>query len=906
MQLMQLDSSIVQMDFAHGLLLISTLTRCYLSDTEKEQYKQVGQKLRDGEFGACFVTKSEPLTQPVGPLALPAPPSSAPANNQFDLLGVNESLPMRIKCNLRVFCARPGARLWEVNCDGSVISTHQFKEAIASTAPSKVITPKGTIGEDDSQGGKGGFNFPKLNAVGEKFLLTFKQDGVYIFDPDNSVVVLWSNAYSNIVDVQVWEDTVYLWLKSGQMHALNFQPVEKCILKLYFRKEYPVCAQLCHKYLEHLIKIVPSARKLHFISDLAEKLSDHSELRQNILPLTSEILKFLPSKQAKSQKLKSGIYRIGNCGADSDDEGKSFRILRSLSGGRAKKVSDRARSLSASPKRRPVNLAKEKELPRNNSMQTLPANGIQNGGSKYLTYADICYDSPFTIMSSPETIAALHDLTNVLSSKLKQKWMSLEGKMKAFGQEVPLLDVGKNTKSRERRESRGDGMEILIPNGRTEVKQNGTEPRLDIDVSQVKQSIQRENHEQILQSCLECFEKHNLKWAQDSTKSFPFKSLFNPAELAAITNALHNSFQSKFILGLLPAPSECNPDESYPEIFKTIHSEQDLSLDLSLSKLITAFGEVLDEFTILQDILSLGLPCYFGSWCSVLNFFQQQVLKFITSESKDDIREAIMHKSCPLPRLLNVMYLLLRVSSNEGIDICLSIGENVTLRDFCYVVLKLQQQKIAAGNASQNIQRYCQNILLSFLSKKSLDEDSWADVHVYSLALEAFVNLNLIQSEPNCHCGYPLPGTNRRYPLQFLSVGSLLLKHLRQSDVALYLATCRKLSLWAEVVAHRLESGAAVADVLALVLQLDSVQLFEELLPKLDEQQLEQALQITKNLDESGNCFNCARTLARNEERLLNWTFIGQSAVKVFGPDRAIRLMGRNTDAAKAGLLKKR
>jgi hypothetical protein len=252
------------------------------------------------------------------------------------------------------------------------------------------------------------------------------------------------------------------------------------------------------------------------------------------------------------------------------------------------------------------------------------------------------------------------------------------------------------------------------------------------------------------------------------------------------------------------------------------------------------------------------------------------------------------------------MYLLLRVSSNEGIDICLSIGENVTLRDFCYVVLKLQQQKIAAGNASQNIQRYCQNILLSFLSKKSLKDDSWADLHVYRLALDAFVNLNLIQSQPNCQCGFPQPGTNRRFPLQFLSIGNLLLQHLRQSDVALYLATCRKLSLWANVVAHKLENGAAVADVLSLVLQLDSVQVFDELLPKLDEHQLERALQITRALDETGNCLNCAGTLARKEERVLNWTFVGQSAVKLLGPDRAIALFGRNTEAAKVGLLKKR
>ncbi|XP_024877983.1 Hermansky-Pudlak syndrome 5 protein homolog, partial [Temnothorax curvispinosus] len=55
--LMNLDSSIVQLSFLSPLLLVSTLTRCYICNTMLEQYKQIGNKPRNGEFGACFHTR---------------------------------------------------------------------------------------------------------------------------------------------------------------------------------------------------------------------------------------------------------------------------------------------------------------------------------------------------------------------------------------------------------------------------------------------------------------------------------------------------------------------------------------------------------------------------------------------------------------------------------------------------------------------------------------------------------------------------------------------------------------------------------------------------------------------------------------------------------------------------------
>ncbi|KAG0420188.1 hypothetical protein HPB47_003621 [Ixodes persulcatus] len=103
--LMKLDSRVVQLDFAQDRLLASTLTRCYLGDTVREKFTQVGKKLRDGEFGGCFVPGA------------------------------------RAQDTVTIYAARPGSRLWEADLRGSVLKTHQFKEALA-VAPTPLVTDR--------------------------------------------------------------------------------------------------------------------------------------------------------------------------------------------------------------------------------------------------------------------------------------------------------------------------------------------------------------------------------------------------------------------------------------------------------------------------------------------------------------------------------------------------------------------------------------------------------------------------------------------------------------------------------------------------------------------------------------------------------------------------------------------
>lgn len=64
----------------------------------REKFWRVGNKERDGEYGACFFPQNRGLLVGQPPL---------------------------------LYCARPGSRVWEASFNGEVLSTHQFKQLLA-------------------------------------------------------------------------------------------------------------------------------------------------------------------------------------------------------------------------------------------------------------------------------------------------------------------------------------------------------------------------------------------------------------------------------------------------------------------------------------------------------------------------------------------------------------------------------------------------------------------------------------------------------------------------------------------------------------------------------------------------------------------------------------------------------
>ncbi|KAM9147561.1 BLOC-2 complex member HPS5 isoform 2-T5 [Pangshura tecta] len=267
------DSRVVQLDYLDGRLLISSLTRSYLCDTEREKFWKIGNKERDGEYGACFF------------------PAGKSCGTQQPL----------------IYCARPGSRMWEVNFEGEVLSTHQFKQLLSSP-PLPVITLRLDPQYNTSACSLQSLSFPKLLYLTEHCVMTWTERGIYVFIPQNVQVLLWSEV-----------------------------KVERCVERLLRRGFWSLAARVCCLFQNSVIscrarKFLPLDKLEHLKSQLdlstqSDVISQLEELISKLEPLDSACSsrRSSISSHESFSVLDSGIYRvISRRGSQSDEDSCSL------------------------------------------------------------------------------------------------------------------------------------------------------------------------------------------------------------------------------------------------------------------------------------------------------------------------------------------------------------------------------------------------------------------------------------------------------------------------------------------------------------------------------------------------------------------------------------------------------
>lgn len=535
--IMLLDSQIVQMDWQADILLVSTLTRSYVCDIAKERFRQIGVKPRDGEYGSCFLA--------CGDVSVNSPIRTEAVGGRFSSFGEGETMSENEELKyLKAFCARPGSRLWEVKVDGTVLNTHQFKQALAIPPTAIIKVPYSTQSSQEcdnevfcSTNNKDAgvlwksqsFNFCKLFVVAKNFLFTFKKDGVYVFDPEKASVVLWSNDIINITDAKVVKDTIYLRNSSGKIFGLLFAPLDKFLVRLYLRKQYTLCAKLCEIHSQYLMKELPSSSKLYLLADLGTKLRN-DVVTERILPLLQQISK-CAQEARKAQKLESGIFVVKNRHFLSKEESESsFPELPQLR--RTERLKDKSRSLSVSPDRsrrkKKIDIFKGNVVAhRSGSACSLPELG--NTDDKNSTGSDCILgndssvrvqdqkvdnlllesnEEPLKIFSkdlftsfesSPEAIQTLKEIGHSVSSKitsgtktLKEKWQVLEEKILGNETTPELLDV-RTSDFVEKKENLSEKSEeeiVFTDNSKTNKTNGKKNSKSDISIDNIIVALQ--------------------------------------------------------------------------------------------------------------------------------------------------------------------------------------------------------------------------------------------------------------------------------------------------------------------------------------------------------------------------------------------------------------------------------
>lgn len=296
------DSRVVQLGYMDGRLLVSSLSRCYLCDTEKEKFWRVGNKERDGEYGACFIPQSRGLTMGQPPL---------------------------------LYCARPGSRIWEASFSGEVLSTHQFKQLL-SCPPVPLISYRSEPQYNPAQRSSQSIAFPKLLCLGDQHLLTWTDSAIYIFTPQSGQVLLWTEV-KDVVEIAVYRSELFCLYGDGHLSHLSLLSAERCVERLLRREAWAPAAAVCCMF-QHTItpsrvrKSIPIDRLDHLKTQLSS--STHLEL---IGQLEEVISKLEPLDSASSSRRSSisshdsfsvldcGIYRvISRRGSQSDEETSSL------------------------------------------------------------------------------------------------------------------------------------------------------------------------------------------------------------------------------------------------------------------------------------------------------------------------------------------------------------------------------------------------------------------------------------------------------------------------------------------------------------------------------------------------------------------------------------------------------
>lgn len=844
--MIELDSRIIQIDSSDDMLVISTLTRCYVCDMTKEQYKQIGQKPRDGDYGCCIVVW-------------------------------NES---------KIFSARPGSRIWEVELNGVVKSTHQLKYCLA-IPPTLQVNPQESLDDLSKLTCKNwppqSVNFKKLYNIWENCLLTFTSDSIFVLDMLKINVLLWCNGYSNVQNVKCIDDTIYVWSSNGELIAEKIVPLQEFLINCYERKEYNNCIKLIEHYYDRIIQIKCIINELYPLVDLDQKL----DLPVNTNNLISKIKQTNYLKQQFS-KLPSGIYSLNNYVYV-----KQNRMLQ------------KSHSL--------ISLMSDKSIMRSNSMSNIHISLEKIKKSEQYT-SSIDYDrfnkkQTFDQMYMELNISAIPFVSFATSDVFHDTLMEI-------GSNVTnkIVKSSKTLKDTINNFAVSTGKNDLVPYEVSDIIWR-PEPlpvnENEVDISNYQLDLEHReklNLLPILNVCknlqngyildVDCLQslvssvlevKSNLENVlQVKQSSFPFRQYLKEKHLNTIKKAVNDSFVSNLVTKWadVHANSTFVVDKfDYPEFLTYYLVEGDFKKDMELSELFTLFIEVIDNGSVLEFLLNCNLKCSYALFCKILKM----------SSNNNEKTEV------PLLVYLNSMYVFLKLDQIESFC-TLGHKRNIKPLFVFYLLMKFSCHVKSANHEKSNI------IFLSYLS--NFDVSIFNDCNVLYYSIYSFAALN--QSTKNlCKCRFPLGSINGR----FKTLGILLIEYLstvntnleRLHKILHTFETCDSTSnfledvikcfcrqvpnLWSVVLESRLMLNSPKHTKVFLSIHLGLVEQLDVHLECKSEMLFDKIFTLN-HFFKNGLCLNCGNVNKKNDG--IEWTDLAAKAFQYLSSEETTRLLHKH------------
>ncbi|CAL1547450.1 unnamed protein product [Lymnaea stagnalis] len=193
--LIEQSTEIVQLDYRHKVLLVSTRQRSFIVRIDmKSQIVNIGTQDRKipGPFGACFISG---LCKPD---------------------------------DAKLYAARPGCRLWLSDMNGVVSNTIIFTDPLSTMVPEIPLLNAGKLQMNQSE-----FQFGHLKLFKEKQVITWSSSALVVLDPEANRVVARQGRLNGIVDVAVVEETGEIFLLRRHADArvirISYKPEPKSV-----------------------------------------------------------------------------------------------------------------------------------------------------------------------------------------------------------------------------------------------------------------------------------------------------------------------------------------------------------------------------------------------------------------------------------------------------------------------------------------------------------------------------------------------------------------------------------------------------------------------------------------------------------------------------------------------------
>lgn len=714
--MIELDSRIIQIDSSGDILVISTLTKCYVCDMSKEQFKQIGQKPRDGDYGCCIVAWNE----------------------------------------MKIFSARPGSRIWEVELNGVVKSTHQLKYCLAIPPTLNVCTQESLDNNLSNISGKSwppqSLNFKKLHKIWENCLLTYTSNSIFILDMLKINVLLWCNGFNNIQNVKYIEDTIYIWSSNGELIVEKIIPLQNFLVNCYECEDYNKCVSLIEHYYDRIMEIKKVIDDLYPLVDIDQKI----DLPVNTKNLISKIKKTNYLKQ-QFFKLPSGIYSLKNYVYVK----KNHRLKRSYSLMSIKSNKSILRSKSMLN----VHISLEKLK---NSEQ-YPSNDYSKLNNKHIfdqMYMELNISSiPFVSLATSDVF---HDTLMELGSNVTNKIVKSSKTLKdtlnnltASTSKTDLIPYEMSDITRQSESSSVNENEVDVSNYKLDLEHR--EKLNLLPILNICKKLQ--NGYDLDVDCLQCLVsgvldvKLNLENVlQVNQTTFPFQQYLKVKHLNIIKKAVNDSFTNNLISMWAEKYAKDTlivNKYDYPEFLSYYLTESDFKRDMELSEFITLFVQVIEVNSIFDFLLNENLKCSYAIFCKVLKM----------SSNNNEKTEV------PLLMYLNSMYVFLKLDQIESFR-TLGYKRNIKPIFVFYLIMKFSIH-IKTSNYEK-----CNAIFLSYLS--NFDGNIFNDCNILYYAVYSFTALNH-DTKHLCKCGFPLGSIVGK----FKNLGQILIEYLSTANINL-------------------------------------------------------------------------------------------------------------------------